>query len=428
MALRSPAANVKPRWRAILVLVAVGIAAGLLIFDFSSTPVGGHVPRAADGDGGNTADRRGGGDGDVDALQKNKGQLEPAPHNGAPGAKANGMSAEAEAELRELQEAIERAKKELVAQEAAAETLSKAAAEALRAAARDDARRRSAEAKAQEAASKLSVVAPEAAAALRMSGAKAAMQAARVAAEAAKQAVNRAHAQGVVAAEAKEAAAAGAAGVRVPPPQLVGGGEQRPADDEGSLESRKYLGSEAQKEEASKQAFAFNEYRSSQLSLHRDIPDTRVPRCRNLDYPTDLPPTTVIICFVNEVRIGALVGTESGVVLRFLPLGKPLYPLPLCSPHSRFFLLLLTPVVVGPDAHAVVGAGPKPSRPSQGRRLPLGSHANTRRNVRLLLSLICASTSIKFPKVVLMDDASDAEWLQSRLDEEMKRLPAKVGF
>ena len=46
---------------------------------------------------------------------------------------------------------------------------------------------------------------------------------------------------------------------------------------------------------------AFNEYRSSKLSLHRDIPDTRHANCRHRDYPPSLPPATVIICFVNEV-------------------------------------------------------------------------------------------------------------------------------
>ncbi|EGD83492.1 hypothetical protein PTSG_04099 [Salpingoeca rosetta] len=53
-------------------------------------------------------------------------------------------------------------------------------------------------------------------------------------------------------------------------------------------------------EEESMKKNAFNEYRSSKLSLHRDIPDSRNPLCRQQEHPRDLPQATVIICFVNE--------------------------------------------------------------------------------------------------------------------------------
>ncbi|KAF2894813.1 hypothetical protein ILUMI_11359 [Ignelater luminosus] len=39
---------------------------------------------------------------------------------------------------------------------------------------------------------------------------------------------------------------------------------------------------------------------SDEISLDRAIPDTRLPECKNWDYPQDLPTTSVIIVFHNE--------------------------------------------------------------------------------------------------------------------------------
>lgn len=62
--------------------------------------------------------------------------------------------------------------------------------------------------------------------------------------------------------------------------------------------------SEAEQKKLADQSFkdfAFNEYESSRLPIDRDIPDTRVPECKALEYDLSrLPQTSVIICFVNE--------------------------------------------------------------------------------------------------------------------------------
>jgi hypothetical protein len=62
--------------------------------------------------------------------------------------------------------------------------------------------------------------------------------------------------------------------------------------------------SEQQRGDASYQRFAFNEYASSKLSLHRPIKDSRAAQCKDVAYPKQLPSATVIICFVNEVGGG----------------------------------------------------------------------------------------------------------------------------
>lgn len=46
--------------------------------------------------------------------------------------------------------------------------------------------------------------------------------------------------------------------------------------------------------------FAFNVLVSDNLSLKRDLPDTRNKLCRNQTYPSDLPTASVVICFYNE--------------------------------------------------------------------------------------------------------------------------------
>lgn len=46
--------------------------------------------------------------------------------------------------------------------------------------------------------------------------------------------------------------------------------------------------------------FAFNVLVSDKLSLQRALPDTRHRLCQNETYPSNLPNTSVIICFYNE--------------------------------------------------------------------------------------------------------------------------------
>ena len=52
------------------------------------------------------------------------------------------------------------------------------------------------------------------------------------------------------------------------------------------------------------QRCAYNQYASDMMSLHRSLPDTRPEECGALRYPADLPDTSVVICFHNEVRAG----------------------------------------------------------------------------------------------------------------------------
>jgi polypeptide N-acetylgalactosaminyltransferase len=46
--------------------------------------------------------------------------------------------------------------------------------------------------------------------------------------------------------------------------------------------------------------FAFNTLVSSRIGVRRDIPDTRHKECKKLNYPSDLPTASVIICFYHE--------------------------------------------------------------------------------------------------------------------------------
>lgn len=65
--------------------------------------------------------------------------------------------------------------------------------------------------------------------------------------------------------------------------------------------------------------FAFNEYVSGKISLIRSIPDTRSPGCSDKTYPvSDLPTTSVIICFHNEAW-STLLRTVHTVLLRSPP-------------------------------------------------------------------------------------------------------------
>ncbi|XP_067847364.1 polypeptide N-acetylgalactosaminyltransferase 11-like isoform X3 [Heptranchias perlo] len=48
------------------------------------------------------------------------------------------------------------------------------------------------------------------------------------------------------------------------------------------------------------QKHAFNVLISNRLGYHRDIPDTRDPKCKEKSYPISLPSASIIICFYNE--------------------------------------------------------------------------------------------------------------------------------
>lgn len=45
---------------------------------------------------------------------------------------------------------------------------------------------------------------------------------------------------------------------------------------------------------------AFNTLISTRLSLHRPIPDTRNNRCKDIEYPSQLPSASIVICFFRE--------------------------------------------------------------------------------------------------------------------------------
>ncbi|XP_023210997.1 polypeptide N-acetylgalactosaminyltransferase 1-like [Centruroides sculpturatus] len=46
---------------------------------------------------------------------------------------------------------------------------------------------------------------------------------------------------------------------------------------------------------------AFNVYLSNRISLNRSVPDPRHPMCKSTKYDKDLPSTSVVIIFTNEI-------------------------------------------------------------------------------------------------------------------------------
>ncbi|XP_041824509.1 polypeptide N-acetylgalactosaminyltransferase 11 [Melanotaenia boesemani] len=60
---------------------------------------------------------------------------------------------------------------------------------------------------------------------------------------------------------------------------------------------------------------AFNVLISTRLGHHRELPDTRDPRCREKSYPLALPSASVVICFFNEA-FSALLRTVHSVLDR----------------------------------------------------------------------------------------------------------------
>lgn len=80
-----------------------------------------------------------------------------------------------------------------------------------------------------------------------------------------------------------------------------------------------FEGSEKKKEKEGYSKYAFNEYASQKISLVRSIPDTRSAGCDAKSYPvSDLPTTSVIICFHNEAW-STLLRTVHTVLLRSPP-------------------------------------------------------------------------------------------------------------
>lgn len=57
---------------------------------------------------------------------------------------------------------------------------------------------------------------------------------------------------------------------------------------------------EQQKRDEGYKNYAFNVLVSDQLSLHRQIPDTRHKLCQSQIYSTPMPNVSVVICFYNE--------------------------------------------------------------------------------------------------------------------------------
>ncbi|XP_046614349.1 polypeptide N-acetylgalactosaminyltransferase 35A-like isoform X1 [Neodiprion virginianus] len=80
--------------------------------------------------------------------------------------------------------------------------------------------------------------------------------------------------------------------VPVKPAVTVGGG----LDEIGMVKNFE----EQQKRDEGYKNYAFNVLVSDQLSLHREIPDTRHKLCQSLVYDKSLPNTSVVICFYNE--------------------------------------------------------------------------------------------------------------------------------
>ncbi|XP_072342185.1 polypeptide N-acetylgalactosaminyltransferase 11-like isoform X2 [Scyliorhinus torazame] len=63
------------------------------------------------------------------------------------------------------------------------------------------------------------------------------------------------------------------------------------------------------------QKHAFNMLISNRLGYHRDIPDSRDPKCKEKSYPVNLPSASIIICFYNEA-LSALLRTLHSILDR----------------------------------------------------------------------------------------------------------------
>ena len=86
------------------------------------------------------------------------------------------------------------------------------------------------------------------------------------------------------------------------------------ADDWSNLPSG---GTEDDKAKASIERYAFNAYRSSRLPLSRPVHDARTAACKAQIFPDNLPQTSVIICFVDEMWSTLMRTVHS--VLRTIP-------------------------------------------------------------------------------------------------------------
>jgi len=74
-------------------------------------------------------------------------------------------------------------------------------------------------------------------------------------------------------------------------------------------------GEEQRQGEAANKVWAFNKVTSDKISLWRSLPDMRLSQCRMLQYPQDLPTSSVIIIFNNEA-LSALLRTVWSVLDR----------------------------------------------------------------------------------------------------------------
>ncbi|MEE6467330.1 hypothetical protein FKM82_007203 [Ascaphus truei] len=66
------------------------------------------------------------------------------------------------------------------------------------------------------------------------------------------------------------------------------------------------------------QKHAFNMLISNRLGYHREVPDTRDPKCAKKTYPAGLPLASIVICFYNEA-FSALMRTVHSVLDRTAP-------------------------------------------------------------------------------------------------------------
>ncbi|XP_048466471.1 polypeptide N-acetylgalactosaminyltransferase 11-like [Rhincodon typus] len=96
--------------------------------------------------------------------------------------------------------------------------------------------------------------------------------------------------------------------------------KQMPSDSERKLSLSSELGmifneADQQIRDAGYQKHAFNVLVSNRLGYSRDIPDTRNQKCKEKNYPLNLPSASVVICFYNEA-LSALLRTVQSVLNR----------------------------------------------------------------------------------------------------------------
>eukprot|EP00448_Togula_jolla_P005141 CAMPEP_0170610752 /NCGR_PEP_ID=MMETSP0224-20130122/22827_1 /TAXON_ID=285029 /ORGANISM="Togula jolla, Strain CCCM 725" /LENGTH=586 /DNA_ID=CAMNT_0010936149 /DNA_START=114 /DNA_END=1871 /DNA_ORIENTATION=+ len=87
--------------------------------------------------------------------------------------------------------------------------------------------------------------------------------------------------------------------------------EESPGENGRGFPKENFTAAQQEEFDAGWKRNRFNEYASNRISLRRSLPDVRTKTCQAKSYPTNLPDTSVIICFYNEARTTLLRSVHS---------------------------------------------------------------------------------------------------------------------